>query len=156
MVCSVENRDDLGKLNELGSLQSQVKALRSLDKLGEQNFHEDLVKVFEPVTNSNENFSEVIAKTIVVTSQEKNKAIVCISNKLLEILNVRCPIAYYLLSNLSKIDNTEHTNQDKLVRDPQSSRVNDLLINKTLPVTLCNTLLTIYDTDIKFELKKKI
>ena len=36
--------DDLEKLNELVSLQNQVKPFRLQDKLGKQNFHEDTKK----------------------------------------------------------------------------------------------------------------
>ena len=42
---------DLEDLNELVSLQDQVKAVRLQDKLGKQNFHEDMEKVLEPMTN---------------------------------------------------------------------------------------------------------
>ena len=62
-------------------------------------------------------------------------------------------IASYLMSTLSKITNSEHTSQFKLVKDPDSNRVNYLLISKTIPVTLYNKLLTFRDTDRKFELQ---
>ena len=41
--------EDLENLNELASLQSQVKAFRLQDQLGKQNFHEDVIEVVEPV-----------------------------------------------------------------------------------------------------------
>ena len=43
---SIKNKKDLKDLNELVSLQGQVKAVRLQDKLGKQNFHEDMKKVF--------------------------------------------------------------------------------------------------------------
>ena len=52
-----------------------------------------------------------------------------------------------------KITHPEHTSQFKLVKDPSSNRVNDLLIYETLPVTLYNNLLTIRNTEKKFELQ---
>ena len=52
MLYSIKNREDSEKLNELVSLQEQVKVVRLQDKLGKQNFHEDLKKVFETVTKS--------------------------------------------------------------------------------------------------------
>ena len=52
MMFPIKNREHLEKLNELVSLQEQVKIIRLQDKLGKQNFHEDLKKVFEPVTKS--------------------------------------------------------------------------------------------------------
>ena len=53
MLYSIKNCDDLEKLNKLISLQGQVKALGLQDRLGKQNFHEDMKKVFEPVTKDN-------------------------------------------------------------------------------------------------------
>ena len=58
MLYSIKDRDDLENLNELVSLEDQVKVVRLQDKLGKQNFHEDMKKVFEPVTKSLENTSE--------------------------------------------------------------------------------------------------
>ena len=57
------------------------------------------------------------------------------------------------MSPLSKITNPEHTSQFKLIKDPNSNRVNDLLINKTIPITLYNNLLTFRDTNKQFELQ---
>ena len=57
------------------------------------------------------------------------------------------------MSPLSKTANPEHTSQFKQVKDPSSNMVNDLLLNKTIAVTLHNNLLTFRDTDEKFELK---
>ena len=44
MLYSIKDREDLENLNELVLLQDQVKTVRLQDKLGEQNFHEDLKK----------------------------------------------------------------------------------------------------------------
>ena len=68
MLYSIKDREDLEKLNELVSLQDQVKVVRLQDKLGKQNFHEDMKKVFEPVIKSLENTSENLTKTITETS----------------------------------------------------------------------------------------
>ena len=62
MLYSIKDRQDLEKLNELVLLQDQVKAVRLKDKLGKQNFHEDMKKVFEPVTKSLEKTSQHITK----------------------------------------------------------------------------------------------
>ena len=63
-VIFFKEREDLENLNELASLQDQVKSVRLQDKLGKQNFHEDMKKVFEAVTKSLENTSQDITKTI--------------------------------------------------------------------------------------------
>ena len=153
MLYSIKNREDLEKLEDLVSLQNQVKVVRLQDKLGEQNFHEDMKKVFEPVTKSIENTSQDITKTITVTSLKNNEAIENLNNKLLEIMNDRGILAAYLMSPLSKITNPENTTQFKLIKDYTSNRVNDLNINNSIPITLYNNLLTFRDTNKQFELK---
>ena len=65
-------------------------------------------------------------------------------------------IALSLLSLLSKIFILEYTRQYKLPLDHDSNRVNYLLINKTIPVTLFDTLLIFHDINKKFELQGDI
>ena len=52
MLYSIKDREDLKNLEELVSLENQVKVVKLQDKLGKQNFHEDTKKVFEPITKS--------------------------------------------------------------------------------------------------------
>ena len=153
MLYSIKDREGFQNLNELASLQDQVKTVRLQDKLGKQNFHEDMKKVFEPVTKSLEDTSQDITKTISETSPKNNQAIENLNNKLLEIMNDRGILATYLMSPLSKITNPENTSQFKLVKDHNSNRVNDLKINKTIPITLYGNILTFRDTNKQFELK---
>ena len=150
---AIKNKDDLENLNELVSLENQVKVVRFQDKSGKQNFHEDMKKVFEPVTKSLENTSQDITKTIKETSMKNNQAIEYLNNKRLEILIERGILASYLMSPLSKITNLENTSQFKLVKDSSSNRVNYLLIHNTIPITLYNNIITFRDTDKEFELK---
>ena len=153
MLYAIKDREDLEKLNELASLQNEVKLVSLQDKLGKQNFHEDMKKVFEPVTRSLENTSENLTKAITETSIKNNQAIENINNNLLEIVNDRGILATYLKSPLSRITNPENASQFKLVKDPSSNRVNDLKINKTIPITLYGNMLTFRDTNKQFELK---
>ena len=44
MLYSIKNIEELEKLNELASLQNQVKVVGLQDKLDKQNFHEDIKK----------------------------------------------------------------------------------------------------------------
>ena len=74
MLYSIKDREDLENLNELVSLQDQVKTVRLQDKLGKHNFHEEMKKVFEPVTKSLENTSQDITKTITETSLKKQSS----------------------------------------------------------------------------------
>ena len=65
MLNPIKYRQELKDLDELISLQSQVKAVKLQDKLDKQNFHEDMkkvLKVFEPVTNTKKDVSEEVTK----------------------------------------------------------------------------------------------
>ena len=153
MLYSIKDREDLENLEEVVSLQDQVKVVRLQDKLGKQNFHEDMKKVFEPVTKSLENTSEILTKAITETSIKNNLAIENKKNNLLEIMNDRGILATYLMSPFSKITNPENSSQFNLVKDPKSNRVNDLLMKKKIPITLYGNMLTFRDTIKQFELK---
>ena len=148
----IKNVEDLQKLNELVSLESQVKAVRLQDKLGKQNFPEDMKNVFEPVTKSIKDVSEEVTETMTESPNKNNQALENLNNKL-EIMNDRGIIASYLLSPLSKITNPEITSQFKLVKDSISIGVNDLLIHNSIPFTLHDNLLTFRDTGKEFKLK---
>ena len=76
-----------------------------------------------------------------------------LNNKLLEIMNDRRILASSLISPLSKISNTENSTQFRLVKDPNSNRVYDLLMKSKLPITLYGNMLTFRDTNKQFELK---
>ena len=136
MLYSIKDREDIKNLEELVSLESQVKAVKSQDKLGKQNFHEDMKKVFEPITKSLENNIQDITKTETETSIKNNQATENLNNKLLKIMNDRGILATYLMSPLSKITNPENSSQFKLVKDHNSNRVNDLLTKNKIPITL--------------------
>ena len=156
MLYAIKNNDDLENLTELVSLENQVKVDKLQDKLGKQIFHENMKKVFEPVSKSLENTSQDITKTIKEASIKNNQAIENLDNKILETMNDRGILATYLMSPLSKITNPENTSQFKLVKDPSSNRVNHLKINKTIPITLYDNILTFRDTGKKFELTRDL
>ena len=152
MLYSIKDREDLENLEELVSLESQVNAVRLQDKLGKQNFYENMEKVFEPVTKSLKNTSENLTKAITESSTKNNQAIENLNNKLLEIMNDRGILASYLMSPLSKITNPKNTSQFKLVKDSSSNRVNDLKIHNSIPIILYGNMLTFRDTNKQFEL----
>ena len=153
MLYSIKDREDLENLNELVWLQDQVKVVKLQDKLGEQNFHENIKKVFEPITKLLENTSENLTKAITDSSIKNNQALENLNEKILEIMNDRGILATYLMSPLSKTSNPENTSQFKLEKDPNSNRVNDLLMKNKIPITLYGNMLTFRDTDRQFELK---
>ena len=82
MLYPIKDREDLENSEELFLLENQVKVLKLKDKLGEQNFHEDMKKVFEPIIKSLEKISQDITKTITEFSTKNNQAIENLNNKL--------------------------------------------------------------------------
>ena len=50
MLYSIKNRKNLEKLEELVSLKNQVQEARLQDRLGEQNYHHNVKKLYEPPT----------------------------------------------------------------------------------------------------------
>ena len=72
-LCSIPIIEVLENLNKLVPLESQVKAVSLQDKLGKQNFHEDMKKIFEPVTKSIKNISEEVTKTMTENSTKKKQ-----------------------------------------------------------------------------------
>ena len=126
MLYPINNRADLEKLEELASLDNQLRKIRVQDKLGKQNVHDDMKKFFEPVSDTLENTSEDLTKTTMLTSKENDKALANIKDKHLELMNYRGIQASYLLSPLSIITKSEQFSQYKLVKDPHSNRVIDL------------------------------
>ena len=113
-------------------------------------------EVFEQLTDTLKNTSEIIAKTITETSNKNNQAIENLNNNILEIMNDRRILAAYLFSLLAKINNPENSTQFKLVKAFNSNRVNDLPIKNTIPNTLHDSFLTIRDTSKIFELKGEL
>ena len=87
MLFPIKNREDSEKLNGLVWLQNQVKTVGLQDKLGKQNFHEDMKKLYEPLTETIKDVSENITKTISETSIKNTKKIENLNEKILELMN---------------------------------------------------------------------
>ena len=153
MMSPIRNVEDLQNLNKAVSLQNQVKVVRLQDKLGKQNFHEDLKEVFEPITKSLENTSENITKTITETSNKNNKAISDLKEKILELMNDKGMIAPYLASSLVNLFKLENKSQFRLRKDPNSTKMNDFLIHGSIPVTLFSNMITFRDSNKSFRLE---
>ena len=75
LLYSIKDREDLEKLEELAPLQNQVKVVRLQDKLGEQNFHGNMKKIFEPGTKSIKDASEELTKTMTENSIKNIQAL---------------------------------------------------------------------------------
>ena len=122
MLFAKSFREDLDNLNQLASLQNQVKAKRLQVKLGKQNFHEDMKKLFEPMTDAVNNVSENRTKTISETYNINNKAIEILNEKILELMNNKGMITPYLassLANLSKPEKKVNSDLKKTLSQPR-------------------------------------
>ena len=153
MLFPIKDREDLEKLNEAVSLQNQVKVVRLQDKLGEQNFHEDMTKVFEPLADSLKKTSESISKTITENSINNNKAIENLIEKILELMNDKGLIAPYLTSSLVEVFEKDNKSQFRLRKDPNSTKMNDFLLHGTIPVTIFSIMIIFRDSKKTFKLE---
>ena len=81
MLYPIRNIEDLQNLNDAVLLQNQIQEVILQDKIGKQNFHEDMTKVFEPLTDTLKKTSENITKTITENSINNNKAIENLNEK---------------------------------------------------------------------------
>ena len=153
MMFPIRNVEDLQNLNEAVSLQNQVKVVRLQDKLGKQNFHEDLTEVFEPLTNTLKKTFGNIKKTITESSINKNTANSDLNEKNLELMNDKGMIAPYLASSLVNLFKPENKSQFRLRKDPYSTKMNDFLIHGNIPVTLFSNMITFRDSNKSFRLE---
>ena len=153
MSFPIKDREYLEKLNDLTSLQDQVKVVRLQDKLGKQNFHEDMKKVFEPMTDIIKDVSENITNTITETSNKNTKAISDLNEKVLELMDEKGLIAPYLTSSLVEVFKKDNKSQFRLRKDPNSTKMNDFLIHGTIPVTIFSNMITFRDSNKSFRLE---
>ena len=65
-------------------------------------------------------------------------------------------IAPYLASSLVNLFETENKSQFKLLKDPNSIRMNDLLIHGNIPATLYSNMLTFGDTNRSVKLDREL
>ena len=153
MLFPVRNVEDLQNLNETVSLQNQVKVDRLQDKIGKQNFHENMEELFEPLTDTLKQTSENITKTITETSIKNNKSIENLNEKVLEIMNDKSLIAPYLAPPLVEVFIFDNKSQFRLRKDPDSTKMNDFLIPGKIPVTLFSNMITFRDSNKTFKLE---
>ena len=153
MLFPIKDREDLEKLNELILLKDQVQEVRLQDKLGEQNFHEDMTKVFEPLTDTLKKTSENITKTLTENSINNNKAIENLNEKILELMNDKGMIAPYLTTSLVEVFKKDNKSQFRLRKDPNSTELNDFLIHGNIPVTIFSNMITFRDSNKTFRLE---
>ena len=153
MLYSIKNVEILEKLNEAISLQKQVQEVRLQNKLGDQNYHEDINKFFKPMTDELKNTSEKITRTLTENSINNNKAIENLNEKILELMDDKGLIAPYLVSSLVEVFKKDNKSQFRLRKDPNSTKMNDFLIHGTIPVTIFSNMITFRDSNKSFSLE---
>ena len=153
MLYPINNREDLQKLNDAVLLQNQVQEVRLQNKLGDQNYHEDINKFFKPMTDELKNTSEKITKTLTENSINNNKAIENLNEKILELMNEQGMIASYLVSSLVEVFKKDSKSQFRLRKDPNSTKLNDFLIHGTIPVTIFSNMIVFRDSNKSFRLE---
>ena len=114
MLYLIINVEDLQKLNELVSLENQVKFVRLQDKRCERNYHHDRNKLLEPMTDAIENTSQGITKAITETSIKDNKVLEDLNEKSLGLMNDKGMIAHTLASSVVNHFKPENKSQFKL------------------------------------------
>ena len=153
MLFPIKNREDLKKLNDALLLQNQVQEVRLQNRLGDQNYHEDINKFFKPMTDELKNTSEKITRTLTENSINNNKAIENLNEKILELMDEKGMIASYLTSSLAEVFKKDNKSQFRLRKDPDSTKLNDFLIHGKIPVTIFSNMITFRDTDKSFKLE---
>ena len=114
MLYSIKDRENLETLEQLFSLENLVKAVRLQNRLGKQNLHEDMKKVFEPVTKSITDVSKELTKTLTETSNKNNKAMENLNEKNLELMNDKGMIAPFLAPSLVNLLKSENKSQFRI------------------------------------------
>ena len=110
----------------------------------------------EPVIDIIKGVSKDITQTMTEASREGYKATSSLNEKKLELMNNRDVIVSYQVSPLIILVKFENRSCFKPVRVPVFNQVGDLMINKTILVTLSDNLLNFYDSSKKFKLKKDL
>ena len=95
------------------------------------------------MTEAIKSTSENIIKTLTENSINNNKAIENLNEKILELMDEKGMIAPYLVSSLSNVFNLENKSQSRLRKDPNSTKINNFLIHRAIPVTLFSNMITL-------------
>ena len=82
MLYSIKNNEYLEQVEELASLQVQVEEVKLPDKLGKQNFHENVKNLYKPLTDTIRDTSRVTIKTVTETCNKNNKALEKLNEKI--------------------------------------------------------------------------
>ena len=126
--------------------------MRLQDKLGKKNYKENAKKFHKQLTDALKDTSRDITKTITKTYIKNNKATSDLNEKVLKLLEDIGMIAPYLAPCLVILFKPEDKSQFKLIKDPNSIRMNDFLISVGIIVTLYSNMLTFKDSNTSVKL----
>ena len=104
-------------------------------------------EVFEPLTNTLKNTSEIISNTITETSIKNIKAISDINENVLELMDEKGLRAPYLAFSLVNLFKSENKSQFRLRKDLKSTKMSDFSIHGKIPVRLHSNMITSRDSN---------
>ena len=99
------------------SFQNQVKGLKLQEKLGQQNFHYDMKKVFESVAGTVKNVSEEVKEAKTETAKGSKKTFTDLNEKDYELVKDKGIIHSQLATPLLILVAPENKSQFKLFKD---------------------------------------
>ena len=142
-------------LEELDDLQSKVKQVRLVEKLGKQGFHYDAKEIFEPITKTltdkrQKILEETKINTKAIENLDESKYL-----KSLELMNKNEREHPSLIRPIAKLLLPKNKSQFRLIDDPDSENWNDFLMKKE-KVRLYDDKLLFRDTGVVFTLKGDI
>ena len=149
---AINTREDSEKSEELASVQNQVQEVRLQDRLGEQNYHQTVQEIYEPLTDTITNTSENLTKTITEYYIINNKAIENLTTRVSELMNDKGVIAPFLASSMANLFKPENKRQFRFKKDPNSTQLKDFLISGGISVTLFGNMLIFRDSKKPFKL----
>ena len=156
MIYAIKNEDDLTDLEELDDLQSKVKQVRLVEKLGKQGYHYDIKELFEPitkaVTDSNQKLhDETKSTTKAIENLDESEK----NNKTLESRNEHEVLHSSLIRPIAKLLVPRNKSQFRLLDDPVSDKWNAYKMNGE-KVTLYDDKLLFRDSGVVFTLRGNI
>ena len=130
MIFSRKSKNDLKDLEELADLQSKVKQVRLVEKLGKQGFHYDSKELFLPITKAltvtcQKLFEETKSTTKAIEALDESNVHV----KALELMIKNGIIDSILIRPIAKLLIPTNKGQFRLYDDPDSDNWNDYAMN---------------------------
>ena len=129
-IYSLKNEDELKDLDELADLQSKVKKVTLVEKLGKQGFHYDVRERFEPITKTLTDTSQKLLEETrfnakaIENLDESNKYV-----KTLKSMNKNEVIHSSLIRSLAKLLVPKNKSKFRLLDDPDSDNWNGYKMN---------------------------